>query len=1105
MKKITFSIFSTFLYLLVFSFSTVGQNLQISGGNNFSSVVCNQQQVNVTGYNPDGQLGTDAAGNPIATGIASFRSSWEPVTMGNLTAVPTATGPSIMPAIKQADAGSGGHLLGLDCAKNVWAWGLNDAGQLGRNVSGAAVANAVPMRVLKGAQVVAGNFLDNITYVSGGNNSSFAIEETTGYVLSWGSNDYGQLGDGTVITKLTPVYVLTGPGVRLANIVQIEAGDDCSYALDASGQMWSWGITNDGANPARNLGRAIGAEVPGFAGGGTRCLPYAGRVERGTNNNNAATTNGFLDDIVSISGGDAHALGLDANGQVWSMGGDWAVGQIGQGNGGQYNYKAGRVVDIGVTTPTGPFLGDGTNNNYKAISIAAGQSSCAIVLQDATDPTNITKNRVVVFGSNCFYGFNTMVTQPSGIISFVGNKRFTAGASGRGSSGGVTALNQGVQDENTDATSYEYPMFVETSAGVPLSNVTTVSDGDAWYFATNDIGGNAVSWGWNRRGEQATGTYNDRGYATSLTLPTSCAFDYPCPGQPKLPANFSSCPIFSQILNSQVLQEYATYKYNWQFRATPGTGAWSDVSTGVTSGANKTTIVTGTNDITYAVAQLGEWRVLVSDTRASVAFLCAPCPVLKDSISIIPIPNPYTTAGCAGPSTSDYEIATPTTSQIKWYTTYTGGSPLNPSDVLKTITYANASAPTIAACGPGKALFAEDISSSQGFVFPTGQLTPTQAQISAGTGCASYSTNAGNDTYLAIEVFKNVKLTSVSTFLKNTTGNPVTLSAGSVEIYTNSPASLWNGSYNVDRYSATQVAGSPVAFSAPTMANNTTLVASIPLSINLTPGIYWIRVKGDYNIQPYYSCNPAVAGAYPGKWTTPVFDNAPGNNSIAAVAAISPANSNGYSSHGAAFDLKFETGTGYSCGRILVCQSSTACILPIELINFDATKSAGQVIVNWNTASEESSDYFNIQRSSDGINWYTIGKVTASGNTNSIVEYSFLDKTPLSTISYYRLESVDLNGRIQYSDMEKIESSSNSEISVIPNPNNGNFNITISSSETSVSLSLSNYIGQVVHQSTEEIKGIFKKDFNFAGLAKGVYFLTVKTVDGQDIVKIVIE
>lgn len=1092
MKKHTLKSLTALAITFVSISCVVAQNLQISGGNNFSAVVCNQQVVNVTGYNADGQLGVDALGNPRAALL--FQNTWTPVTKGTNGSVPMSTAPDLIQTIKQADAGSGGHLLGLDCKKNVWAWGLNDAGQLGRNVlNGTFAERSVPMRVLKGAQTVGGTslFLDSITYVSGGNNSSFAIEKTTGKVLSWGSNDFGQLGNGTIIGELTPVYVMISSGVPLTNIIQIEGGDDCSYALDASGQMWSWGVTHDGTNAARNIGRSNAGEIVAAAGGNARCMPYAGKVQRGTDNNGIATTSGFLDDIVSISGGDAHALGLDAKGQVWSMGGDWACGQIGQGDGGQYNYKAGRVVDIGTTSSSGPnFLGGGLLNSYKAISIAAGQSSCAIVLQDTLHPTDISYNRVVTFGSNCFYSYNGMIAQ-SGNIAFTGNMRVNSGTLGRGASGGTAGLPQGTQNENSDATSYEYPVFVKTGAGATefLNNVTTVSDGDGWYFATDDLGGNAVSWGWNRRGEQGAGDFVDNGYASSLTLPSSCAFDHPCPSQPDLPPNFSKCPAVTQVLDAQVPQIHTTYKYNWQYRATPGAGAWTDIALqGTTSGTAKTTIVTSTDNTTYTAAQTGEIRVLVSDNRPSVAFLCAACPVLKDSVTITAILGPYTFTGCSGTPNSTFTIATPASSSIKWYDAATAGTLLNPSNSNPTITLATTSAPVNAGCGAGvRALFAEDLSSVQGILFSTGALTPTTAQIATGVGCAtgSWAASQGANSYLAIRPTQVMKLTSVSFYITN--AQAYTVTTGDIEIRSNK---LNGGNNEPDAvvYSVASGGSVPVG---------TNKVIQVTLNYTLAANtIYWIRANGSYNDQPYFNCASAATNNL---WNTPVNDNVGGI--LKAVSGYK----DGYGGKGSVFDIKFETGTGYTCSRILVCLNSTACLLPVEMLYFDAKKVANTVALTWGTASEENSDYFNVMRSSDGINWTKIGSVAAKGNSTYLAEYTFNDTNPPSGVVYYKLIEVDKNGASEESGLKKVESASFSTITVLPNPNNGNFNIVVQSNANDALITLTNTIGQTVLQVQEEIKGQLNKEINLTGLAKGVYILSVKTADDNSVVKVIVE
>src|SRR5687767_14486046 len=101
------------LILGVLLFTSVGyaQNLQISGGNNFSAAVCDNQVVYVWGSNTSGQLGVDKDGNPYAVGQSTTPLAvwYDPV-----------SGTGMLPPIRQIDAGSGAHILGLDCDQQVW-------------------------------------------------------------------------------------------------------------------------------------------------------------------------------------------------------------------------------------------------------------------------------------------------------------------------------------------------------------------------------------------------------------------------------------------------------------------------------------------------------------------------------------------------------------------------------------------------------------------------------------------------------------------------------------------------------------------------------------------------------------------------------------------------------------------------------------------------------------------------------------------------------------------------------------------------------------------------------------------------------------------------
>ena len=71
-------------------------------------------------------------------------------------------------------------------------------------------------------------------------------------------------------------------------------------------------------------------------------------------------------------------------------------------------------------------------------------------------------------------------------------------------------------------------------------------------------------------------------------------------------------------------------------------------------------------------------------------------------------------------------------------------------------------------------------------------------------------------------------------------------------------------------------------------------------------------------------------------------------------------------------------------------------VLPVALISFTAEKNGQTVLLKWKTAQEQNSDRFEIERSADGRNFNTIGNVAATGNTNSIRNYSFTDNGPMT-------------------------------------------------------------------------------------------------------------
>ncbi|EGW41825.1 cell wall-binding repeat-containing protein [Desulfosporosinus sp. OT] len=130
--------------------------------------------------------------------------------------------------------------------------------------------------------------------VSAGDSHSLSAGE---YVMAWGSNTYGQLGDGTNIQRSTPVRV---QGLK-GQASSVAAGGTHSLALLQDKSVAAWGNNDHGQ-----------------LGDGSF-----------TNRNTAATVNG-LSDIVGIAAGERHSLAVQSDGSVWAWG-DNSSGQLGDG------------------------------------------------------------------------------------------------------------------------------------------------------------------------------------------------------------------------------------------------------------------------------------------------------------------------------------------------------------------------------------------------------------------------------------------------------------------------------------------------------------------------------------------------------------------------------------------------------------------------------------------------------------------------------------------------------------------------------------------------------------------------------------------------------
>jgi RHS repeat-associated protein len=128
-------------------------------------------------------------------------------------------------------AAGNAHTLAVRGDGTVWAWGTNSGGQLGitscTNVSPCLTPTQVPG-------------LSNIVSVGVGSFSSYAVDRT-GKLYAWGSNGYGQLGDGTTTQRNTPVLIS-----GLSGVSAVSGGLHHTLASTTAGGVYAWGDNSSG-------------------------------------------------------------------------------------------------------------------------------------------------------------------------------------------------------------------------------------------------------------------------------------------------------------------------------------------------------------------------------------------------------------------------------------------------------------------------------------------------------------------------------------------------------------------------------------------------------------------------------------------------------------------------------------------------------------------------------------------------------------------------------------------------------------------------------------------------------------------------------------------
>lgn len=192
--------------------------------------------------------------------------------------------------------------------------------------------------------------------------------------------------------------------------------------------------------------------------------------------------------------------------------------------------------------------------------------------------------------------------------------------------------------------------------------------------------------------------------------------------------------------------------------------------------------------------------------------------------------------------------------------------------------------------------------------------------------------------------------------------------------------------------------------------------------------------------------------------------------------------------------------TGVTSSTDATFDISTDVPLPIKLIDFEVHAAGPDALITWITTFEANSSRFDVQQSTDGKNFNSIGQVKAAGNSSTSLNYQYTDagisKYGVNAI-YYRLREVDLDGHYTYSDIRLLKLGDRAtSVRAFPNPFQSILSIDLPSEISgNTDLRLFDLSGQQVYYQQANIgkdqTNIVISDLG--NLGKGLYILSVRT------------
>lgn len=180
--------------------------------------------------------------------------------------------------------------------------------------------------------------------------------------------------------------------------------------------------------------------------------------------------------------------------------------------------------------------------------------------------------------------------------------------------------------------------------------------------------------------------------------------------------------------------------------------------------------------------------------------------------------------------------------------------------------------------------------------------------------------------------------------------------------------------------------------------------------------------------------------------------------------------------------------------------STTSNPLPVRLTSFRVECIGGSARIAWSTAQEQNSSRFDVEKSTDGIQWQSIGHLAAAGNSSLPTDYAYTDANTASGIAFYRIAELDLDGSETYSAIASASCGNvANDATIYPNPVRDICQVILNTPVASqMRMEIYNAAGARIHSQIVVLNaGSNSVGINMKLLSPGLYFLNLQWDNGQ--------